>query len=272
MASSISRKLDSLRRAGGVGVPSMPPSVGALNLGYGQPPRIAPEGEALPNVQPEPITTMAAPVQARPEEHPVMDAVSRALMGFQTGAASTPDAAKYNPVLGGIVGGLSGLGAQFREDQAKKQALEALAAKPYNDAFSARMKTTEEERAKYPFAQASATNTLNRELQVAERKAQLQGELMKQAKQESGLPASVAESLYFKSRAVIQRRNTLSGASIEEGSPEYEAMVNAEFRSAADAMKKIGTRGIVIPPAPPSAPQQPAGRKQLGAIFGSLGK
>lgn len=68
----------------------------------------------------------ASPPAGKPEpEHPIRDAIGRALMGFSRGFAATPATAGYNPIGAGIAGGLAGTGMMLDEEARRARDVEA---------------------------------------------------------------------------------------------------------------------------------------------------
>jgi len=81
-----------------------------------------PEGPAIPTPaagpsQPNDLDSLINRLYGQqPQPSPVREAIGRALIGFGRGAQATPAGAQYDPLLGGLVGGLTGTGASVAED------------------------------------------------------------------------------------------------------------------------------------------------------------
>lgn len=182
-------------------------------------------------------------------DHPYADAISRALVGFNYGAGSVPKEAAYNPVLGGIVGGLSGMGRQEMDAIARRQA----AQQPYMDL----QKTLANESAKGMvsdrYGQAKEQRDFDRQWALTKERERGQAALL------HGLQMHPGDAMAIQKQAEQEAMTQGAFTGILPGTPEFIDAVNANIARISQQSRALGAKQVVVPPQAPAKPKPAAG-------------
>lgn len=233
--------------------------------GAGLPPTVGPDPNnpgaivpQLPQVTPHPNFDPAAGARAMADmpvpgqgpldsQHPVADAVGRALRGAAYGIRNTPEASAYSPILGGIEGGVLGLANQSQDALARRSAL----MKPYQDAGAEALKETAKMQASDPFQQAKEQRDFERQGRLSAEKFRQTSGLMHELR--GDLKPSDALAIQKRAQEEVSQEYIMSGKDIT--SAEFPNDVAARQVTIAQQVRALGASRVKEPPAPAAKPQ-----------------
>ncbi len=183
----------------------------------------------LPTTTATPVYTATPPAAAPVEEGGWQGALQRALIGFNKGASRVQLDPTYNPVAAGLVSGAETVGGELESAVNRKLAAQQAAQKPIDEANAAALKTTAEQRAKEPFENEAQQRILDRETEMAKRKAEMGNtpeEIEATARNLVGVPPSMWSQLLGRTShsraAIFNRVAELQGKSPQSVQSGYE--------------------------------------------------
>ena len=170
-----------------------------------------------------------------PPAHPVREAIGRALEGFSEGVAATPETAGYNPIGGGVVGGLSALGrisARDREAQARDPRRQLL-----KNLTEAQARETVEE----PFQIAKENRAAERDQANIELRDKLQRDRLRAAATQRAGELGIPEQAYVDAQKQAQLQLILSGKGMND--PYWPQLLEEGTLRELQRRKKFGLKG-----------------------------
>lgn len=182
----------------------------------------------------------------REQPNDFRSSIGRALTGFARGAAAVPREAGYNPILGALVGGASGVGQTFEAEEARRLKLDEPRREVLKNIMTSQAKEAIEE--PYRLRKEGRDEARGREKEKRQKgydqenirlRAKLAGDNMRSAAQQQaaiqGVPPDIAQRYY------AEAVNEQKALGITEDTPGFDAMALKSYAAKLDAHKKART-------------------------------